>query len=78
MAYAQTARAPNTWEAVASMPTARAQLGVAVVNGKIYAIGGESNDHGPILLNITEEYDPPTNTWTTKALDCQPSCVSLG
>jgi N-acetylneuraminic acid mutarotase len=50
------------------MPTARAQLGVAVVNGKIYAIGGGNNSAtgGPNNLNVNEEYDPATNTWTTK------------
>jgi hypothetical protein len=41
------------------MSTPRASLDAAVVDGKIYAIGGTSN--------INEEYDPTTNTWTTKA-----------
>jgi hypothetical protein len=46
------------------MPTARGGLGVAVVNGKIYAIGGLSyTSH----LNTNEMYDPATNTWTTMA-----------
>jgi N-acetylneuraminic acid mutarotase len=60
----------DTWKPMASMPTARAQLGVAVANGKVYAIGGSANDPvsgGPALLNVTEEYDPVTDTWTTKA-----------
>jgi N-acetylneuraminic acid mutarotase len=35
--------AGDSWTTKTSMPTARAQLGVAVVNGKIYAIGGENN-----------------------------------
>jgi N-acetylneuraminic acid mutarotase len=65
--YGQTAEMPDTWKSMTSMPTSRAQLGVAVVNGRIYAIGGSSNDRGPILLNVTEEYNPATNTWTTKA-----------
>jgi N-acetylneuraminic acid mutarotase len=60
----------NSWTTKASMPTARAFLGVAVVNGKIYAIGGGNNGNttarGPTLLNVNEEYDPATNTWTTK------------
>ena len=59
--------AEDSWATKASMPTARAQLGVAVVNGKIYAIGGENNSAiGPNVLNINEAYDPATNTWTTK------------
>jgi N-acetylneuraminic acid mutarotase len=57
----------NTWTTKASMPTARAQLGVAVVNGKIYAIGGGNNTAaGPTVLSVNEEYDSATNTWTTK------------
>ena len=38
-------------------------LGIAVVDGKIYAIGGK-NEEG--VLNITEKYDPVTNEWTSK------------
>ena len=61
------ATAEDSWTTKASMPTARAQLGVAIVNGKIYAIGGENNSAtGPNVLNINEAYDPATNTWTTK------------
>ena len=57
------ATAEDSWTTKASMPTARAQLGVAVVNGKIYAIGGENNSAtGPNVLNINEAYDPATNT----------------
>jgi hypothetical protein len=47
------------------MPTARG-CGVATsVNGKIYAIGG-TNAAG-VILSTVEEYDPATDTWTTKA-----------
>jgi predicted Zn-dependent protease len=45
------------------MPTAREGLAVGVVNNKIYAIGG----WGGSYLSTVEEYDPATNTWTTKA-----------
>ena len=50
----------NSWTTLASMPTARGGLDAAVVDGKIYAIGGGVSDKN-------EEYDPTTNTWTTKA-----------
>ena len=46
------------------MPTARLSFGVAVVKGKIYAIGGY-NDSG--FLGVNEMYDPETDTWTAKA-----------
>ncbi|MBU1662113.1 MAG: hypothetical protein KKD28_11655, partial [Chloroflexi bacterium] len=39
-------------------------LGVAAAsNGKIYAIGG----HNGNILSTVEEYDPATDTWTTRA-----------
>jgi N-acetylneuraminic acid mutarotase len=42
------------------MPTARAGLTAAAVNGVLYAIGGT-------FFNTNEAFDPATNTWTTKA-----------
>ena len=56
--------AENTWVTKAPMHEARSSLGVAVVNGKIYAIGG-SNTNGA-LTGINEEYDPETDMWTFK------------
>jgi uncharacterized membrane protein len=47
------------------MPTARAGLTVSVVNGKIYAIGG---DDATNTLNDVEEYDPTTDIWSTKTV----------
>jgi hypothetical protein len=59
--------APDSWTEKAPMHIARGNLGVASVNGKIYAIGGLSqNDASGQLLGTNEEYDPTTNTWTTK------------
>jgi N-acetylneuraminic acid mutarotase len=49
----------NSWTTMASMPTARSSLGAAVIDGKIYAIGGKDG--------VNEVYDPATNTWATKA-----------
>jgi hypothetical protein len=54
--------ADDSWIQKASMPTARSALGVAVVNGKIFAIGGYNASY----LTKNEEYDPATDTWTTK------------
>lgn len=53
----------GTWTTKASM-IPRVYHETAVVNDKIYAIGGR-NPAG--YLNSVEEYDPSTNTWTTKA-----------
>lgn len=53
----------NTWAPKTPMREARAGLAAAVVNGKIYAIGGYK---GETVFNIVEEYDPVNNSWTTK------------
>ncbi|MCW4045689.1 MAG: hypothetical protein NWE94_09265 [Candidatus Bathyarchaeota archaeon] len=54
-----THAAEDSWTTKAPMQQAR-NCRVAVVNEKIYAIGGEN-------LATTEEYDPATDTWTYKA-----------
>lgn len=61
--------ANDTWEVKANMPTARGYLVVAVANGKIYAIGGVTGGdlNNITYTNVTEEYDPASNTWTVKA-----------
>ncbi len=53
----------DSWATMEPMPTARGSFGVAVVDGKIYAIGGFN---GSNYLAINEMYDPETDTWTTK------------
>ena len=58
--------ATDTWTKKADMPTARALLSTSEVNGKIYAIGGETPHHGT-ALSAVEEYDPTTDRWTEKA-----------
>lgn len=52
------------WTKKEDMPTARADLATSVVNGKIYAIGGEIRGG---YTTATEEYDPAKGTWTRKA-----------
>lgn len=54
----------NSWTTKEPMPTARGGLGVAVVNGKIYAIGGSNSE---TQLGVNEEYNPVTDTWTAKS-----------
>ena len=51
------------WTQKADMPTPRLQLATAVVNGKIYAIGGLNG--GP--QSAVEIYDPEKDTWIKKA-----------
>jgi len=58
------------WTSKAPMHTARNGLGVAVVDGKIYAIGGSTESGENALpsgfVGTNEEYDPATDTWTYK------------
>jgi N-acetylneuraminic acid mutarotase len=52
----------GTWQTASSIGfTPRYGLTSAVVNGKIYVIGG----YGSSLKNTMEVYDPMTNKWTT-------------
>lgn len=54
------------WVTRAPIPTARNHLGAAVLNGKIYAIGGaKMQDENETALATVEIYDPTTNKWTT-------------
>jgi N-acetylneuraminic acid mutarotase len=53
----------DSWVTLEPMSTARSGLGVAVVDGKIYAMGGYVNSS---FSNLNEMYDPKTDTWVTK------------
>ncbi|MDI6841145.1 MAG: FlgD immunoglobulin-like domain containing protein [bacterium] len=55
----------DTWARKVPMPTRRAYMGAAVVNDKMYVIGG--GREASVTLTTNEEYDPSTSTWTTKA-----------
>ncbi len=53
----------NSWAELSPMHQARSNLGVGVVNGRIYAIGGNA-ENGVVSTN--EEYQPNNNTWVFK------------
>ena len=63
-AFSSTDPAENTWVTKAPMHVARSNLGVAVVNSKIYAIGGSVGNG--VVTGANEEYDPETDTWTLR------------
>ena len=48
------------------MPTAKWMHGAAVVNGKIYVIGGGETQTSDSTVTV-HEYDPATDTWADKA-----------
>jgi hypothetical protein len=62
----------GSWSQKRIMNWPRWGLGVATVNGKIYAIGGciENGSYSPRpisgFVGTNEEYDPATDTWTIK------------
>ena len=59
----------NTWSLRASLPSARAGHGSAVLNGKIVIFGGEGNLANPATgtFENTDEYDPATDSWRALA-----------
>jgi len=71
-AFSSPGVAGDSWVSKAPMQVARGGLGVAVVNGRIYAIGGStqkglSTYYADGIVGTNEEYDPETDTWTFKA-----------
>lgn len=62
----------NSWVTKAPMHQARGALGVAVVEGKIFAIGGStvttimSSYRSGGVVSTNEVYDPSANIWTIK------------
>ena len=55
----------DAWEAVAPMAMARHAPAVAVLDGKLYAVGG--CDNGFNALSSVERYDPALNAWEAVA-----------
>ncbi len=53
----------NSWKIMADLPDSGLGPGVAVVDGKIYVIGGTGKG-GYLSTNV--EYDPAANNWTLR------------
>lgn len=56
---------PGTWTSLAPMPTARQEVAVAALDGKVFVIGGFGPDAEPV--GTVEVYDPATDRWTRRA-----------
>lgn len=56
------------WTTKLASPTARQYAAVAVLNDRVYVLGGQRTDTGvtpgPVTA-VMESYDPATNTWST-------------
>ena len=57
----------NSWATMSQMPTERFSFGIAIVNNRIFAIGGALATESGELTAANEAYDPATNTWTKRA-----------
>lgn len=53
------------WSTLAPMPSARQEISVAVLKGKIYVIAGFDIDHNS--TNTVQVYDPRDNSWSFAA-----------
>ena len=54
----------NAWSPIASMGTARKSYGTAVIDGLLYAIGGNGGASSTDSLSSGERYDPAANAWS--------------
>jgi hypothetical protein len=52
--------APQRWQELADLPTARSGLAIAVYENQIYAIGGETTQG---VTGVMEQYDVAADTW---------------
>lgn len=52
------------WFQVAEMPSRRCRAGLAVINGKVYAVGGFN---GSLRVRTVDVYDPSTDQWSNCA-----------
>jgi N-acetylneuraminic acid mutarotase len=59
----------DAWTEKAPMPTPRVSFAIALYQNKIYTFGGQiiGVTGNREVVNVTEVYDPATDTWATKA-----------
>jgi hypothetical protein len=72
--------AKEQWEVIASMSSARYGLGVCVLGGRLYAVGGQDEDGNS--LSSLERYDEAKDQWEvvtsmSTARACLGVCVTL-
>ena len=59
--------ASDAWSAKANAPVARAAAGQAVVDGKLYIVGGCTTSACTPMANDVAAYDPASDSWSTLA-----------
>ena len=50
----------DEWKSVCSLTVPRNRVGIGVIDGYVYAIGGS---HGNLYLNLVEKYDADEDFW---------------
>lgn len=55
------------WVSEAPLPNPRNHMGWGVINGEIYAVGGQYVDLSNLAQSSLDRYDPASNTWTVLA-----------
>jgi N-acetylneuraminic acid mutarotase len=64
-ALSQSSGSQGSWSTKASLLTPRAEVSVALVDGRIYVLGGAA--HGRTASQLNQEYDPATDRWRERA-----------
>ena len=54
----------DQWKSVRSLTVPRNRVGIGVIDGFVYAIGGS---HGNLYLNLVEKYDADEDFWVEVA-----------
>jgi len=70
--------ASDRWTSGPPLPTARMGLVAAVLNGKLYAIGGRTDGFSTSAVGTVEVFDPATQAWTTRNPMSQPRHFAAG
>ena len=70
VAQTNAAPAPSTWTAIAAMPMPQVEAGAALLDGKVYVIGGWANEAAP--FGDVQIYDIAANAWSAGVLLPQP------
>ena len=53
----------DTWKVRSEMPLTRDRFSIAVLENRLYAIGGQNTDSGWPLYSSVERYDPEKDLW---------------
>jgi N-acetylneuraminic acid mutarotase len=63
-AFAQTAQPTGAWTQKKPIPTARNEVALAGVGGKLYVVGGGIQGNA---VPLVDEYDPTADSWRSRA-----------